>query len=120
MATHNVTGKQGEVAAITFLKQKGYKILKVNWKYRKLEIDIIAEHNNLLVIAEVKTRGEGGLLEPEKAVTKTKQKNLIKAANAFIVENNIDKETRFDILSISKSEAVWEINHIEDAFYPLL
>lgn len=120
MAKHNITGKQGEVKAMEYLKTKGYEILCMNWTYRKSEIDIIAKYNNEIIVAEVKTRDWESLLDPEEAVTKKKQKSIITAANAFVTENNIDLNVRFDILSVSKRGSSWNVKHIEDAFYPLV
>lgn len=120
MATHNIVGRDGELVALEYLKTKGYKILSINWKYRKAEIDIIAQYENELIIAEVKTRELGSLLDPEEAVTKKKQKNIITAANAYILENEINLNVRFDILSVTKNGSKWSVKHTEDAFYPLM
>ena len=43
MATHNDLGKKGELLAQEYLLQKGYKILDVNWRFQKAEIDVIAQ-----------------------------------------------------------------------------
>ena len=120
MALHNLVGKEGEQEALRYLKTKGYEILSVNWKYKKLEIDIIAKYNNEIIIAEVKTRDWNGLQDPAEAVTRKKQKNIVKAANEFVLKNNINLNVRFDILSVSKRDMQWSVSHIEDAFYPLL
>ena len=45
------------------------------------------------------------------------QINLIRAANAYIEENDIDLECRFDIISIVFAENKHQVDHIEDAFY---
>ena len=50
------TGKNGEEQALVFLKNAGYSILHCNWRFKHLEIDIVAQHNNELIIVEVKTR----------------------------------------------------------------
>jgi putative endonuclease len=120
LATHNIVGRDGELEGLRYLKSKGYEILAVNWRYRKVEIDIIAKYNNEIIIAEVKTRDWNGIQDPEEAVTKKKQKNIVTAANAFILEKEIDLNVRFDILSVSKRDSAWSVKHIEDAFYPLL
>ena len=36
-------GREGESAALTFLKKKGYRILEKNFRSKVGEIDIIAE-----------------------------------------------------------------------------
>jgi putative endonuclease len=70
------------------------------------------------VIAEVKTRKTNYFGEPESFVTRQKQKNLIKAANEYILLNTLDLDVRFDIVSVVMNSST--VNHIEDAFSPLL
>ncbi len=74
----------------------------------------------MLVIVEVKTRQSVFFGEPEEAVTKKKQKFLVRAAETYIMQRNIDLETRFDIVSVVISNGQVMINHIEEAFYPTL
>ncbi|MEP7265699.1 MAG: YraN family protein, partial [Bacteroidota bacterium] len=56
MPAHIDKGNEGELLAVQHLKEKGYNILHTNWRNGKAEADIIAEHNGMLIIAEVKTR----------------------------------------------------------------
>ena len=117
MATHNELGNKGEKLACEFLISKGYTIRNVNWKFRKFEIDIIAENKEYLIIVEVKTRSYIYFGEPKDFVNKAKIKRLINAAGHYIYSNNIDKENRFDIISISKTpQGNYNIEHIENAF----
>jgi putative endonuclease len=51
-------------------------------------------------------------------VTKKKQRCLISAANSYILRNNLNLETRFDIISIIFRDGEPVIEHIEDAFLP--
>ena len=120
MAEHNDTGTKGEKLAVTFLENKGYKVLETNWRFKNFEADIIAIINKTLVVAEVKTRKSNYFGEPETFVNKQKQKNLIKTAHAYILRNQLDFEVRFDIISIILGDNQMKINHIEDAFYPVL
>ena len=120
MAEHNNTGQRGEELAANFMQNNGYTILETNWRYKHLEIDIVAMIAQTLVIAEVKTRKNNYFGEPESFVSKQKQKNLIKAAHHYLRRNNIDLEVRFDILSILIHDNIIKINHIESAFYPIL
>ena len=117
MATHNELGTKGEQRATDFLSQNGYKILETNWRNNHHEVDIIAQQKNILIIVEVKTRTGRVFGEPEEFVLKQKQKNLIRAANAYVLKNNLDLEVRFDIISIVvEKEDKFVVNHIEDAF----
>ncbi|PCJ88196.1 MAG: hypothetical protein COA57_03460 [Flavobacteriales bacterium] len=82
-------------------------------------MDIIAENDNRIIFVEVKTRSTTFFGEPLEFVTKKKQNHIIKAANEYIFENNIQIEARFDIISIVVEKKINRIEHIEDAFYPL-
>ncbi len=120
MAEFHELGEKGEDIAATYLRNNGYKILETNWRKGSLEVDIIAQKEDILVITEVKTRSTNYFGEPEEFVTKAKQKNLIKAANIYIQLHNLDVETRFDIISVLIKGDQHKIHHIEDAFYPTL
>jgi len=120
MAESHELGKSGEEIAYDFLIKKGFKILEKNWRHNKDEVDIIATKEEYLVIVEVKTRSTFYFGEPQIFVNKKKQGFMIRAANAYILKNNIDNETRFDIISIVQSGDRVSIRHIEDAFYPTL
>ncbi len=117
MADHNEFGKIAEELAADFLVKANYKILARNFRYLKAEIDIVAETDEYIVIVEVKARHTDAFLEPQESVNKKKIKLLISAANYFIEENNIDKEARFDIISVlPNQQKTLEIHHIIDAF----
>ncbi len=118
MAKHNELGKKGEDIAAQYLSEKGYEILERNWRNRHKEIDIIAKDGNELVIVEVKTRQNDEHGEPDLAVTRPKQTRLIYAANAYIFQNKLDFNTRFDIISIVFKDDKPVIDHIQDAFLP--
>ena len=118
MAKHNELGKQGEELARKFLEENGYVILHQNWRCLKAEVDLIAMHNEELVVVEVKTRSTDYFGAPDDAVGKHKQKMLSNAADAFIQQQNLLCEVRFDIISITFVQNHPRINHIKDAFYP--
>jgi len=120
MSEIHETGKKGEELARGFLENLGYKVLETNWRSGKHELDIICMDKGVLVIVEVKTRRSNVFGEPETAVTKDKQKALIRAANSYIFRKQMNCETRFDIVSVLISPKGQEIHHIIDAFYPTL
>ncbi|MGV8914804.1 MAG: YraN family protein [Kaistella sp.] len=117
MAEHNDFGNLAEDLAADFLAAKNYKILVRNFRYQKAEIDIIAEFENLIVVTEVKARGTDFFMEPQEAVTKKKIKSIVLCADFFMRERNIDKEVRFDIITVLPDQSGrLQITHIEDAF----
>jgi len=120
MAEHNDVGNKGEEITQDYIQKKGYKIRAVNWRYQKAELDIIAEYQNQLIVIEVKTRSSEEFENPKEVVTIGKQRLIVKAANAFIEEYDIDLDCRFDIISIFLLKDQVKIEHIEDAFIALL
>ena len=114
---HIQTGERGEELATEFLINKGYKILDKNWRHGHGEIDIIAKINNILVFVEVKTRKNLEFGEPEYSITKNKQKQIRKIAEAYLYENSTDLDCRIDVVAILlKKNLPPEINHIKNAF----
>jgi len=120
MADHNNLGNFGEQLAVEYLAKKGYQILAKNWMFQHKEIDIIAKKPPFIVFVEVKTRRTNYFGEPFTFVNRKKQNFIIKAANEYILQNDIDEEARFDIISVLYNEKSKDIQHIEDAFYPRL
>lgn len=116
MAEHNILGKQGEDIACRFLENNCYTILERNWRWRKLELDIIAQKDNEIIIIEVKARRNNNFGEPEDFVSDYKIKNIINAAEVYIKKRKTDMSVRFDIISITGINDNYEIKHIENAF----
>lgn len=117
MAEHNDLGNLAEELATSFLIRKGYKILENNFRHHKGEIDIIAEFQNQIIIAEVKARSSNIFMEPQEAVTKKKIKSLVAVANFFMKFRNLDQEVRFDIIAVQPDQSgILQITHLEDAF----
>ena len=114
------TGGEGEAKAVEHLRSLGYEILEKNWRHSNQEIDIIAKDKTFLVVAEVKTRSSIAFGEPEVFVNRQKQRNLIKAANAYLEKKNLLLEIRFDILAVMKMSDTYTVNHIQNAFYPII
>lgn len=118
MAKHNELGKIGEEIAAQYLLRNGYKILRQNFFFDKAEIDIIAQkEEGTVVIVEVKTRNSDFFGDPQSFVTPAKIKLLVKAANEYIVSNELDVEVRFDIIAVLKNQKMEKLEHFENAFY---
>lgn len=111
-------GRKGEETAIAHLRSIGYEIRDVNWHSGHLEIDIVAQDGNELVIVEVKSRGTSTYEHPSEAVSNKKIRFLVNAAEAYIYENNVNLDTRFDVISIIFSGEGLHLEHFKNAFYP--
>lgn len=112
-------GKEGELAARNLLMSLGFSIQEVNWRFRRFEIDIIAINKEWIVFAEVKSRSVKNVLAPEFTVSMGQQRRIIAAAHHYLVENNIQLEARFDIISILEDTNGLTVKHLPGAFRPL-
>ena len=116
MADHNELGKKGEQIAIDFLVKKKYKILEKNYRDLKLEVDIIAQKENILVAVEVKTRTTDFFGNPQEFVDPKKIKRLLSAIDNYVIEKELDVDVRFDIIAIIHYKQQTKIEHLKDAF----
>ncbi len=112
------SGQLGERRAEQALLSKGYSLVARNYRALKCEIDLIMRDkaNNAIVFIEVKSRStlaHGGGAE---AVTRGKQRNIIKAASFYLMKNDLFNENiRFDVVEVDLLSA--QVNHIMNAFY---
>lgn len=126
MAEHNDLGEWGEDRAAEYLRRKGYVIMDRDWTYgrSKRDIDIVCRTPDeaTVVFVEVKTRAREEVTDPEDAVDLKKMRHIGRAADEYVKARNISEELRFDIITVTgrhNSDNI-KINHIEDAFNPLL
>ncbi len=117
MAENHDLGTQGEELALAHIQQLGYELLEKNWRFRKMEIDLIARDKKQIVFIEVKTRANDSFGKPYEFVSLSKQKLIARGANFYLENNNVHAEARFDIISITL-EPSYRLEHLKDAFYP--
>lgn len=113
------TGDAGEEYCVKYLKKHGFKILDRNYRKPFGEIDIIALKNELLCFVEVKTRHYNSMTQPYEAVDYRKRQRIIKAAQAYLTEKNIQMYCRFDVCEVitdKESLKLLNLNYIENAF----
>lgn len=114
-------GEFGENEVVKYLKHNGCQILNQNYYSRYGEIDIIAKENNILAFVEVKTRGSNPIAAPREAVTKTKQKKIVKTALCYLTQHTERLQPRFDVAEVIVNRhnmTVTTINYIKNAFMP--
>jgi putative endonuclease len=113
-------GTDGEALARKYLEEKGYELIKENFRYQRAEIDLIMkdEKAKQLVFVEVKTRKTKSFGEPQESVNEAKQLQLIKSAEGFLMDDYeySEYEKRFDVVAIYIENGKEIINHLENAF----
>ena len=117
MGRHNEFGKEGEQIAVDYLIGKGYAIKYRNYRFLKAEIDIIAQIESTLAIIEVRSRSTDFVENIADTITKKKIDLLVMGADHYVTERDLDVEVRFDVITILKNKKVFEIEHLESAFY---
>lgn len=109
------TGSLAEDRAVSFLKQKGHRILARNYRRNCGEIDIISYDGKTLVFTEVKKRNSTAFGGPLGAITKSKQTKIVQTAELYIKENAPKFDTiRFDAVCLLDEQ----ITHLPNAFLP--
>ena len=113
--SQRIMGDRGEALVARSLEMAGFRIVARNYTKRFGEVDLIAERQNLLLFVEVKTRTKQ-LFDLTELITLVKQKKIIAAAKAYIVEQQVvDKICRFDVALVENLEK-GTVTYIADAF----
>lgn len=94
-------GRLGEELAVKYLLEKGFAILERNIVFHKLELDIIAEKNNVLFVIEVKSNFTKDWVTPIVRIDKQKIKHLYRAAFEYM--KNQDRWVDFELLGLAVS-----------------
>lgn len=116
--SHDLLGKWGEAYALNYLSELGYTLKARNFKFNRMEIDLVLTDHDILVVVEVKTRHSAELGEPWRAVNLAKQKQIIRVANYYTKSIQWAHEVRFDVVSIVHNSNHTDLTHIKDAFSP--
>lgn len=120
MVSAKELGRIAEGLARQHLIGLGYEIKATNWYHGHLELDIVAQDGDELVIIEVKARSGLRYEHPSEAVTDAKIRRIVEAADAYIIEHEIELDTRFDVITIIFFQQGHELEHFKDAFYPTM
>lgn len=110
-------GAFGEELAAKQMRRMGYEILDRNYRSQGGEIDIIAKKDTYIIFTEVKYRAGRNKGEPCEAVDKRKQEHIIRTAKAYIVENGLEGDFRFDVAEVLEEDGKTYFRYTENAFW---
>lgn len=100
-ALHNQRlGNKGEALAAEFLVSKGYKILERNFRAGHQEIDIIAQHEEIIHFVEVKTRQDAQFGLGEDAMHTHKITRLLQAIDHYLANSEPEPEWQLDLIVV--------------------
>jgi len=115
--TKREIGNIGEDSVCKLLENNKYEIIKRNYTIRGGEIDIIAIKDDIIAFIEVKARAKNSMVSGVEAITKFKISHIIKTAQHFLCNQNIDKQPRFDVAVVELLNGkVIAIEYIENAY----
>lgn len=114
-------GKEAEQIAADYLLSQGYIIREMRWTPgpSRQDIDVIAQRGDDMVFVEVKARTDADW-DPVEAVTRRKQSNICRSADAYLRMQPCAYNYRFDIIAITGTPADYHLEHLQDAFMPPL
>ena len=118
-------GRIGEDRACEYLRDKGFRILKRNYRKPWGEIDIVARaKDNTLVFVEVKTVTAAGdeRIGPEDQMSSAKIKKFKKICETFVAHHpeliNERRGWQMDVVAIDADQSLdpknWKIRHYEN------
>ncbi len=94
-------GRRGEVLARRHLESQGYVVVETNYRTRRGEIDLVAEHDGKLVFVEVRTTSTRKFGSPEESITRKKREHLLHAARYYLyARNSADRDWRVDVVAV--------------------
>lgn len=116
-ASNRMWGAFAEQKAAEYLRTSGYVVRERNLRFRNIEIDIIAQKENVIVFVEVKVRS-GNDQDPIEAVDTRKRNKMIAGADIYLRNLKHDYYWRFDIIALTGTPESYNLDHVQDAFYP--
>lgn len=98
-------GRWGEDLAATFYERRGYTVLDRNWRSPTGEIDLVLEHEGLVVFSEVKARRTARFGAPAEAVGPEKQRRIRLLGIEWLAAHGVRRRTtRFDVVAITGTD----------------
>lgn len=121
MSQRRETGRRGEDEACRFLEARGHTVLARNWRGGHQELDIVSLEAGVLHFVEVKTRVAPLTAPPEDSVGFVKQRNVTRAAKAFIRSFSGLRYTEiyFDVITVVYAEDEVSVEYYPQAFIPM-
>jgi putative endonuclease len=124
MAAHNDFGALAERLAAAMLERNGWTILHRNWRFGRLEIDLVARRGDTVAFVEVKAGARATHGHPLDRIGWRKRRDLGIAAAAWVRRHGRHRYAyRFDAVHVLPgrpgglaSGADWEVVHTEQAW----
>lgn len=103
MTNHQV-GHEAEERVATWLKSQKLKVLQLNWRTRRCEIDIVASRNKVLYFIEVKSRSSQAWGSGLDYITPKKLAQMHFAAETWLSEHDWHHDVRLAAVSVDGND----------------
>ncbi len=107
-SAHLAVGREGEEAALFYLRRLGYTVVARDWRSGRApgDIDLVAWEGDTLCFVEVKTRSSRTMAAAEAAIDEHKRRTLRRLARHYLRQLPDGTSTRFDVVSLYISPGV--------------
>lgn len=99
--TNSEKGRTGEREAERYLRKKGFRVIKRNWRKGRDEIDLICLDRETLAFVEVRTRQENAAISGYHSVGSKKKRALLRVCKAYLRKRRKrSPHYRFDLVEV--------------------
>ncbi|MFT3922550.1 MAG: YraN family protein [Myxococcales bacterium] len=117
MTLRQVTGDLGESLVAAHLERHGFQIVARNARVGRLELDVIAKRDDLLVFCEVRARRSRAFLNPIESIDHQKVARIRRAAAQWLAAHpQGTRQIRFDAAAVVFDREPPAIEYYEAAF----
>jgi putative endonuclease len=111
-------GRAAEDEAAALLARRGVPVIARNVRFAAGEIDLVCRDHDVLVFVEVKCRRAGWDDGPGAAVSRQKQRRLIRLAQHYLKRHRLERaRCRFDVVTITvAADGALDARHLVSAF----
>jgi putative endonuclease len=110
-------GRSGERAALCYLNERGYVLLKSNFRTRRGEADLILRDGETLVFCEVKTKRSEKTGHAAESYSAKQQRRLRQLILRYVQQTQWDGPLRIDVLALQKEPdgPYFQVHHFQNA-----
>lgn len=112
-------GRLAEELALEWFLERGFVLRERNYRVGHREVDLIVESERYIHIVEVKSLTAPAITDPLEKVDIRKQRLLASAASYYLAANRVDKEVRFDLVSVVFYPDHHTLEYVPAAFWPI-
>jgi putative endonuclease len=116
-------GRRAESAVADFLFASGFTILWRNVRLGALELDVVARKGQLVVVVEVRTRGERSYQRAFESIDAAKRRRVSRAVE-LLWSRRLSRlqgveRVRIDVAAVTEAGATTRVEYVEGAIGPL-